>query len=174
MPITSGLLANCWARRKIAALSRFLPNQRGCLMPTVLVKNLHCDVCDKPTPLLASSLEEKLGYRSNSSTYGIELFFACPHCKTVGQSSIPVQSERLTIVEGQQHPGDIAPFRVLLECAQAGCEARIGILGTARTGTRNSQVQNVCRIWKFGREVQCENMHRPMRTAEIAGLVMAE
>ena len=143
-------------------------------MPIVLVKNIRCGFCYEPMPLLASSLEEKLGYRSVSSTYGIEVFFACPHCKTVAQTSIPVQSEHRTIAEGQQHPNGIAPFRVLLECVQAGCEAHIDILGTARTGTGNSQVQNLCRIWKFGREVQCEHMHRPARPPQVLRLLMGE
>jgi hypothetical protein len=145
-------------------------------MPIVLVKNLHCDGpdCDRPTPLLASILEEKLDYRPNSSTYGIDLFFACPHCKLVGQSSIPVQSERRTIEEGQQSPTDIVPFRVTLECAQLGCESHIEVLGTARRHTTHSQVQNVCRIWKFGREVQCEKMHRPARPLRVVSLVMGE
>ncbi len=143
-------------------------------MPIVLVKNLHCEVCDRPTPLLASSLEQKLAYRSGSPTYGIQVLLGCPHCSTVAQSEIPVLTERLEIAEGLQHPGDRFPFRVLLECAQAGCEARIEILGTARTGTNNSRAKDVCRNWKFGREVQCENMHRPMRPAEIAGFVSGE
>jgi hypothetical protein len=141
-------------------------------MPIVLVKNVRCEVCDKPTPLLVSSLEERLGYRSNSSTYGIQVFFACPHCSTIAQSELPVLTERLEIAEGQQHPGDRVPIRVLLECAQTGCAARIEVLGTVKTGTSNSRARDACRNWKFGREVQCENMHRPMRTVEIAGLVM--
>jgi phage FluMu protein Com len=143
-------------------------------MQPVLVKNIHCFCCDTPTPLLTSSLEGKLGYRSTSSTYGIEIFFACPHCKTVGQSSIPVQSERRTIVEGQQSPADTVPFCVLLECAQAGCEFRISILGAAKRGTMHSQVQNLCRTWKFGREVQCEGMHRPAQPPQIAGVIFGD
>ena len=171
-----GLLANCWARRKIAAFPQPLSTQRGCPMPIVLVKNLHCDGpdCDRSTPLLASSLEEKLGYRSNSSTYGIDLLFACPHCKLVGQSSIPLQSERRTIEEGQQSPIDTVPFRVTLECAQLGCESHIELLGTAKRGTTRSQVQNLCRTWHFGLEVRCKDMHRPARSPQVLRLLMGE
>ncbi len=143
-------------------------------MPIVLVKNLRCEVCDKPTPLLASSLEQKLEYRSDSPIYGIQVLFGCPHCSTVAQSEIPVLTERLEIAEGQQHPGGRVPFRALLECAQTGCEARIEVLGTAKTGTNNSRAKDVCCSWKFGREVQCEHMHRPMKPAAIAGLMMGE
>jgi hypothetical protein len=141
-------------------------------MTTVLTKSLHCDVCDETTPLLASSLGQIVGDRSNSSIDETQIFFACPHCKTVGQSSIPVQSERRTIEEGQQHPGGRVPFGVLLECAQRGCGARISVLGaTTATDENELRERKPWRTWKFGREVQCEQMHRPAQPPQIAGLV---
>jgi hypothetical protein len=135
-------------------------------MPVVLMKNVHCGVCDRLTPLLMSSLDGKLGYRSNSAIYGLEIFFACPHCNSVGQTVIPPQVMKLAIAEGQQHTGDLVPFRVLLECAQ-GCETRIEVLGAAKTGMDTSKLRNLCRHWKFGRDVRCENMHPPIYPIQI-------
>ncbi len=143
-------------------------------MPIVLVKNVLCYACYKPTPLLASSLEEKLGYPLGSSTYEIQVFFGCPDCTTVAQSEIPTQTERLEIAEGRQHPGGKVPFRVLLECDRTDCEARIDILGVGKIGMNNPRAKDVCRSWKFGREVQCEHMDHPMRPAEIFRLTLGE
>jgi hypothetical protein len=136
-------------------------------MPVVLVKNVHCGVCGKLTPLLASSLESKLDYRPSSTIYGLEIFFACPHCNTVGQTVILPQVVKLAIAEGRLHPGDLVPFRVLLECAKRRCETRIEVLGAANTDIDTSKLRNLCRHWKFSRDVRCENMHPPIYPIQI-------
>ena len=140
-------------------------------MPLVLVKNIECSNCDAQTPLLAPILEEKLGYRLGPSNYGIEIFFACPHCNLVGQATISPQARSIAIEEGQRHPGGRVPFRVLLEYAQRNCESRIEVLGTAKADSDQTKVPMLCRTWRFGREVQCEEMHHPMNPIEIASLL---
>jgi len=140
-------------------------------MAFVLTKKVRCSNCDGTVQLLASTLERITNNRSSSSTDELPLFFACPHCKLVAQADILNQSEGAAIEEGQRHVDDEFPFGVLLECAQRGCKSRIAILGIAKSGTDRSQAQILCRTWKFGREVQCEEMHHPMNPIEIASLL---
>jgi hypothetical protein len=138
----------------------------------VLVKNIRCYICDTSTPISISSLEEKLGYRS--SPLGIELFFACPDCKTVGQSEVPMQSQRLAIAEDGPHSAATVACRVLLACDKPGCDSRIEVLGTMKKDVTSSQLQTEYRLWKFSREVQCLRMHRPLLPPEIVGLATGE
>lgn len=139
-------------------------------MALVLTKQIRCSNCDGTVPLLASSLERITKGQSGSSMDEPPLFFACPRCKLVVQADISSQSEHVAIPEGQRHPDDKFPFGVLLECGQRDCKSRIAILGIAKSGMVQSQAQTLCRTWRFGREVKCDDGHDPMRPAQIAGL----
>lgn len=144
-------------------------------MAAALLKKVRCLNCDMPTLFLASSLARIVDDRTGSSTSEPPLFFACPHCKLVGQAEISIQSDQAPIQAARQHPADTAPFGALLECAQKGCKAHIEVLGTARVGMDQSQARSLCRSWsKFGVEVMCENNHPPMLPPEIAGFAWWE
>ena len=124
-------------------------------MPVVAVNYVECYECGTRIPLLASSLAGKLGYPTDSSTDGIDVFFACPQCKHVAPSHIPFQREQLGIPAGKQSPDDRVPCVVLLECDQGDCRSQISILAAVEIGIPRPQVKALIRGWQFDKRVTC-------------------
>jgi len=147
-------------------------------IPRMLSAQFHkilCRNCDKPTMLPWSNLVQTVANRLDPSTDVQQVFFACPHCATVGQANnVPVIPHASTREDTALH-ADKVPFVVLLECDQKGCQSQIGVLGTASKGAGQDQVRTLCRTWnKFGVEVKCENLHNPMLPPEIADFAWEE
>jgi len=144
-------------------------------MPVVSVNKIYCYSfdCEKTTPLLASTLEQKLGYRPIPSRDDIPILFGCPQCKHVAHSEIPFLREPLGIPAASESPDDKVPCVVLLECDQEGCESRIPVLTAMALGTSNSQVTALVREWQFDTGVTCSDGHQQTKAQKIVKLTIA-
>ena len=138
-------------------------------MPTLLMKEIYCPRCARPTRHLESSLRQAFVRLSASSRDSQQVSYACPECDHLGLTEIPGDGKWVQFPDDKQHPDDAVAFSIALECANSNCRSRAIVLAPMKRGTDVDQVKQRMRRW-IDDGLKCPEGHPLLKPYQAGGI----
>lgn len=139
-------------------------------MPLVLMKEIHCGHCGKPTWHPLSTLQKICGHLPQLAMETERINYCCPHCNQLRHAWIPGKSTQVDPQTLSEHHEDTIPFLIAIECAEKSCQSRIAVFAPMKVGTDYVQAKDRVLGWIVDEEVKCPGGFPPTVPCLIAGI----